>query len=424
MRSFVISTWGLMVLAIPATGQPITFARIANTTTPIPGGTGNFNFFTFPVISEGRVAFQGAGSGSQTGVYTSSAGVLSPAYTNQTPIPSGTGNFNFVSAPAVQGANMVFVGSGSSNQEGVYTDIGGSLQAVANLNTPIPGGTGNFTSFGGTFGSPVLSGASVAFGAAGSGTQGGIYRWTGGTITVVANTSTPQPGGAGALEILSGPAIDGSRVAFFGSRPIGGGAFRTGLYISDGTTLSIAADSTTPIPGGSGNFVTFGSPSLTGQTVVFIGQDSMGNDGVYASTGGQVTRLYDMNTPAPNGVGNFTAFGTEVSVDGANVAFFGVDSAGTPGIFASFGGTLIKIIDSNMMLDGQTINPLSLGLSTYQLSGNQVAFYALLGDGTFGVYTATVVPEPSALALLGAGALVRRLRKRRTVANASGSEVQ
>jgi hypothetical protein len=413
MRTFIISTWGLMVLVSPVAAQPITFERIANTTTPIPGGTGNFNFFTFPVISEGRVAFQGAGSGSQTGIYTSSAGVLSAAYTQQTPIPSGTGNFNSVSLPAVQGPNMVFIGGGSANQEGVFTDIGGSLQAVANLNTPIPGGTGNFTAFGAGFGLPVLSGGSVAFGAAGSGTQGGIYRWTGGAISVVANTSTMQPGGAGALETLSGAAIDGSRVAFFGSRPLTGGGFRAGLYVSDGMTLSIAADTTTPVPGGSGNFGAFGGPSLTGQTVVFIGQDSMGNDGVYASTGGLVTRLYDMNSPVPNGVGNFTGFGTQVSVDGANVAFYGVDSAGTPGIFASFGGNLIKIIDSNMMLDGQTINPLSLGLATNQLSGNQVAFYALLGDGTFGVYTATVVPEPSALALLGVGAVVWHMRRRR-----------
>jgi hypothetical protein len=396
--------------AAPAVAQPITFERIANTTTPIPGGTGNFNFFTFPVIAGGRVAFHGGGSGGQEGIYSSTGGVVSLNYGQQTPIPGGTGNFTGFSLPALASNNLVFYGEGTANQQGVYTDIGGSLQAVANLGTPIPGGTGNFASFGGPSGQPVLNGASVAFGASGSGTQLGIYRWTGGTLSVVANTTTQQPGGTGPFENLSSAAIDGSRVAFFGSRPNPGGGFRTGLYLSDGGTVSIVADSTTPVPGGSGNFAGFGTPSLSGQTVVFTGLDGAGDLGIYSSTVGQVSLLFNTNTPVPNGVGTFSQFGTEVSVDGSNVAFYGVDSAGTPGIYVSFNGSLIEVLDSNTLLDGQTIIALSLGLSTNQLSGNQVAFFASLTNGTFGVYTATIVPEPSALALVAIGALIWRTR--------------
>jgi hypothetical protein len=298
MRSFLFSAFGLLLAAAPAIAQPITFERIANTTTPIPGGTGNFNFFTFPVIAGGRVSFHGAGSGGQEGIYSSTGGVLSVNYSQQTPIPGGTGNFTGFSLPAAAGSNLVFYAEGTANQQGVYTDIGGSLQAVANLGTPIPGGTGNFTNFGGPSGQPVLSGASVAFGAAGSGTQLGIYRWTGGISSVVANTNTPQPGGAGAFENLSDAAIDGSRVAFFGSRPIPGG-FRAGLYVSDGGSLSIAADSAMPVPGGSGNFTGFGSPSLSGQTVYFTGQDAVDDLGIYSSTVGQVSLLFNTNTPVP-----------------------------------------------------------------------------------------------------------------------------
>src|SRR5262245_3749802 len=203
MRSCILSALGSLLAAVPAAGQAITFQRIANTTTAVPGSTDHFNFFTFPAIADGRVAFQGRGAGSQDGIYASTGGVLTAVYDRQTPIPSGSGNFTDYTLPALAGANMAFLGSGTANQEGVYTDIGGSLLAVANLGTPIPGGTGNFTSFGGTNGSPVLSGASVAFGAAGSGTQSGIYRWTGGTLNVVANTNTMQPGGSGPFQNLS-----------------------------------------------------------------------------------------------------------------------------------------------------------------------------------------------------------------------------
>jgi hypothetical protein len=80
----------------------------------------------------------------------------------------------------------------------------------------------------------------------------------------------------------------------------------------------------------------------------------------------------------------------------------------------SFGGALIEVLDSNTLLDGQTIVALSLGLSRNQLSGNQIAFFASLTNGTFGVYTATIVPEPSALALVAFGALFWRARNRRS----------
>lgn len=414
MRFLILSVSGLILAVAPAGAQPITYTRIANTMTPIPDGTGNFTFFTFPVISNGVVAFHGAGSGSQEGIYTSTGGAPTTAYNQQTPIPGGTGNFSFLSLPSLSGAAMTFIGAGTGGQVGVYTNVGGPLLAAANLNTPIPGGTGNFTNFGAETGTPVVQGTGVAYGAFGSGGQMGIYRWTGGVNSLVANTSTAQPGGTGPFTTLSDPAISGPTVAFFGSAPKPGGGFQAGLYVSSGGAPTTAVDTTIAVPGGSGNFGAFGAPSLTGQSVVFAALDGAGNKGLYSSTGGVVSLLYNVNSPVPGGTGTFTDFGDEVSVDGANVAFFGVDSAGVPGIFADLGGGLIKVIDANTQLDGHNIIALSLGLSTNQLSGNQVAFFASLdGGGGFGVYTATIVPEPSSLALIAAGAVAWRWRKQR-----------
>ena len=48
----------------------------------------------------------------------------------------------------VSGANVCFIGTGNSGQEGVYVKAPGDpCQRIADLNTAIPGGTGNFTSF-------------------------------------------------------------------------------------------------------------------------------------------------------------------------------------------------------------------------------------------------------------------------------------
>ena len=62
-----------------------------------------------------------------------------------TAIPAGRGNFtNFSSVVSLSGANMAFRGVGSG-EDGIYFSSGGSLKRVADLTTSIPGGTGTFT---------------------------------------------------------------------------------------------------------------------------------------------------------------------------------------------------------------------------------------------------------------------------------------
>src|SRR4051794_36626228 len=63
-----------------------------------------------------------------------------------TAIPGGTDNFAATGAPAVSGGVVTFRGTGSSGQQGLYSGSGGALTRLVDLNTAIPGGTGNFTS--------------------------------------------------------------------------------------------------------------------------------------------------------------------------------------------------------------------------------------------------------------------------------------
>ena len=58
-----------------------------------------------------------------------------------TPIPGGTGTFVGLDVlPALSEGNVAFYGQASS-QEGIYAFIDGSLDVVADLSTPIPGGS-------------------------------------------------------------------------------------------------------------------------------------------------------------------------------------------------------------------------------------------------------------------------------------------
>ena len=66
----------------------------------------------------------------------------------------------------------------------IYIKIGGKLQVVADTNTAIPSGVGNFTGFQ----TPSLSNGSVAFTGFGSSGLSGIYTNAGGSlVTVVAS---------------------------------------------------------------------------------------------------------------------------------------------------------------------------------------------------------------------------------------------
>src|SRR3954468_20312101 len=74
----------------------------------------------------------------------------------------GVGAFTtFPSGPSVSGSTVAFPASTAAGQ-GIFTVTGGTVTAVATFATPVPGGTGNFTTFAPP---PVgLSAAGVAFG--------------------------------------------------------------------------------------------------------------------------------------------------------------------------------------------------------------------------------------------------------------------
>jgi hypothetical protein len=82
------------VFGLCAVAPAQTFTRIADTSTPIPNGTGAFTSFLVvtPSVSGSTVAFYGAGSGNQRGIYSSpiGGGTLTVVADVTTAIPNGT----------------------------------------------------------------------------------------------------------------------------------------------------------------------------------------------------------------------------------------------------------------------------------------------------------------------------------------------
>jgi len=364
------------------------FITAATTTnSPIPGGIGNFTSFApNPVgFSDFGASFlaNGSAASGNTGIFTTTAGNAtnpSAVVTNATAFPGG-GTFGAIGIPTVAHATTYFTGGpAAGSYGGVFSremSFGGGILTVADFNTPIPNGSGNFSSFsdpvyGNTVPTSYGSGGGftdIAFNGQNGG-RFGIYRQTGGTIArVVDNTVTP-PSGTGPFTAFSNtPAIYGhdvgANVAFYGKSP-----GRAGIYTAKNGVVIRMADTTTAVPGGTGTFANF----LVGGT-----------------------------TP------------TAVSVVNGNVVFQGTDSVGKVGVYASNSVTLQKLVAVGDVVDGHTITAVSL--STYAYSGlDAVVLLDYVGGEAVYRFQVTV-PEPTAVAASVTGFLLlgrtirRRIRK-------------
>jgi hypothetical protein len=108
----------------------------------------------------------------------------------------------------------------------------------------------------------------------------------------------------------------------------------------------------------SGPGLTGFSPSIDNGAIAFLVQ----GDGIYLATlEGSITPVALVGTPIPGGTGNFTGFDPDSPShrDGI-VAFRGFGPSGQEGIYVSIGGSLTKVINLSDSLDGKTLTHLFL----------------------------------------------------------------
>ena len=130
---------------------------------------------------DGRVFFRGTGDGQAQGIYVHDGADVSVIVDRTTPIPGGTGTFTSFWFLKAGPSGMVFVGKGSSGQVGIYRHDGTAVRVVADTATPIPGGSGTFQGFS-TLPDPdvffprfLVTNDTVVFFGTGAGGQDGIY---------------------------------------------------------------------------------------------------------------------------------------------------------------------------------------------------------------------------------------------------------
>jgi hypothetical protein len=433
----------------------IEFRKIVDTSTPIPGGTGNFTHFGFPVIDGQHIAFQGLGDNGQAGIYLSSSGALSTVVDRTSKIPGSSENYAEFGVPGLEGSDVAFGATGTASPLGVYARRGGTLETIASVGDPMPGGTKNFTSFLNREGDLTLGGqvlidqSQVYFYGVGDGRRG-YYRTTSAGLE-----PTVENGGAVPGRTLSGfeaspyfgPAfaVDDGQIGFwalFTDNPgkAGGSTEHQGIFLwKDGVLSSIIYDGQ-PKPGGGVFDDTAGSVALDGNDLAYANWNlsfvtlSLGSPyTVLASIDGNLEQIVaGLPAGGPPSDHTFASAIANGRVTFPTVKLVNDEVHSALKLYSD--GAISQLIGTGDLLDGKTVlqahyidaDPLNGSFGQAWIPPgmweNQVAFRAKFTDGSEGIYVATI-PEPTTLALaaLAVIGLVPVVRQRARARHARGA---
>jgi hypothetical protein len=433
----------------------IGLTRIALQGETVPEANEVFNRFIRPDIDDtGRVGFiTNPGSASGDGLALSSI-----VMTGQ-PVPSGNGTlFALLPQPfathttlalndAGQSAFISFVlnTTDNTNGTGLFVREGASITTVAQEKLPLAGIDGVAQFLPRPFIPAINDAGLTAFIAGIDPTIGnnysGVFIGDGISTTLIARELDPVPG-SGVLTgfFPSSPTINNSgQAAFLAHIDDGSGntASNFGLFIGDGTDLSLVAHVGGPAPDG-GVFKQFAeTPPINdaGQTAFWatIEEDlgdgtSVFSQGIFFDDGNSLTQIARTGQTIPDGTAVYELFRVYPNLNEAGQVVFQANlSGGERGIYLydAIMGIVELVRTGDTLLDREILeinssdspsgsetrfNPLN--------NSGQVPFQFVLAGGQEGIAVVTI-PEPGTLALMIAvgAAVIRRRRSREASAD-------
>jgi uncharacterized protein (TIGR03437 family) len=298
----------------------------------------------------------------------------------QTARPDGAGAFNIgaVTTPSFDGQWVVFRDNGpfggiSLSSIWSYNIHDRTFHKLAGLSTPVPGGTGNFSSVQLEDTAPFVRNGTVVF--LGRDSNPGQYNQglyavpaAGGAIVRIANYQTADPSG-GHFTIFDadgkqagGFSFDGTAVVFSAQGSTG----VTGGYsaLPNGSSLAMVADGAHPYHAIAPNTPSlFTSPAVAGNNVVMAGLDpANGYNGLYLGTvGGNGALIELLNSsqalPGDPTANRRTHFDAPVLAIDSTLIVFRASDPNAPSFFGLYttnfsSHTITRIVDVNSTLPG------------------------------------------------------------------------
>jgi hypothetical protein len=263
---------------------------IARHGTPVPGQTFNFsvNEFSYISIDDGVFAFQGGNapfvSPSYYGVFSNLMGPLSALADVTTQIPGGTGNFAFFPGsganpadyPDAAGQKVAFSGRGSGGQEGIYVADGASVVRLLDKSTPLQNSPDSIVGIGpfAFDGTQAISAVQVAVPY-----RGALLKTIAGQTTKLFGTESLIPGTSTTFGQFSGFATDSGHVA------ISGGPSAYQVIVSDFMgAWTVVIDTDMTLDGKDLVDVKIGRHGISENQIAFVARFAGGSSGVYVAT--------------------------------------------------------------------------------------------------------------------------------------------
>jgi hypothetical protein len=196
------------------------------------------------------------------GIYSDATGTLASVADRTTLVPDGSGQFQqFGAWPSLDGDDVVFTG-GNNIQMGVYASFGGVLEMIAQTGVLIPDGSGTF----GNFGEASISDGAVVFQGFGNG-QRGIYTNAGGILEKVIAVGDQLDGKTLSQLSTFRDAFDGNDIVFWAGFDDRSEAIYVATISEPGAVVAIDIK-----PGSDPNSI---NPSLAGDLpVAILGSDA------------------------------------------------------------------------------------------------------------------------------------------------------
>jgi hypothetical protein len=406
----------LLLMSAAATSAAPTVIALSGTAAP-GGGTFTGGFTNPTLNSTGLVAFNAniTGGTSTSGIFTNASGSLQAAALQGTAAPAGGNYANLYSSATTtadvlnSSGELAFTAplTAGTSTSGVFTDIGGTVTAVAVNNTAAPSG-GNFNAFLASgidqAYSPTLNNSgtlaiqSTLTGGTPSPGTGIFYGATAATLQTYALVGAPAPADVGGNynTTVTVPTINSiGQIAFVA---LAGNPAKQGIFAGSPGSIQTVMYQGNPAPGTTAysfQGLSYGTPTTTysfnnlGQ-VGFISSITGGSlgqptSGVFAGAPGSVANIALNNTLAPGGTGgNYTTL-SNVTVSNAGLTTFNATLTGGTSASGIFQGTAASVIAvalaGGTAPDGATYS--SFASATVQNDLGQVAFLTnLLIGGT------------------------------------------
>lgn len=382
LKSKPSATLVLMVLATcVVSGQLFAQSRteiIAQSGQAAPDNNGFYSDFGAPVLNDsGQAAFlatlagTSGGGSDNTGVFRGSGGGITQIAREGQSVPDGNGTYASFLNPELNNsgqtaffASLVGTSGGSSDNGGIFRSSGGVVTQIVRRGQSAPDGNGTFS---GLDSWSINNSGHTAFWGSLAGTSGGssdnsgIFRGNGGSITQIARKGQSAPDGNGTFSIFEVPRFNDLGQTAFRATLIGtsgGTSDNTGIFRGSGSSLTQIAREGQSVPGGNGNFSSFGHPELNnlGQAAfsAFLNGTSGGtsdNAGIYRGSGGSLTQIARRGQASPDGNGTLSNFNTSPKLNDSGQVAFVVSLSGTAGgtsddsaIFRGSGGSLTQIV--------------------------------------------------------------------------------